>query len=450
MTEEMRQVTARGREIEQSSFETIDREAGSHGFDERQWQVVRRVIHATADFEFKELAVFHCDPIAAAARALARGAPIVVDVQMIAAGLNPDRLAVFGSKVYCFISDADVIAEAKAQGLTRAVAAMRRARALLDGGIVAVGNAPTALLEVARMVREEGLRPALAVGVPVGFVNARESKEELLSLAVPAVVTRGRKGGSTIAVAILHALFALAERAGAAASARGPAARAEAGMAESAAAGCAAEAAVSVVGIGNDGPPGLSARAARVIAEAELLCGGERHLGFFPEHRAAKFVIRSNLAELVSAIEDARGRRVVVLASGDPLFFGVGSYLVRRLGKQRVTVMPAPSAMQEAFARIGEPWDDAVLLSVHGRSMDNLVESLRGRRKAAIFTDPVNSPQAIARALLAAGVSGFRAYVCQDLGAPSERVQSFGLDQLAKAEGLSDLNVLILLEESKP
>jgi len=122
----------------------------------------------------------------------------VVDVKMIIAGLNEDRLAAYGCTITSYISDADVIETAKANNSTRGIESIRKAHRLgkLDGAVVAVGNAPTALLEVVRLVREEGARPALIIGVPVGFVSAAESKEEVLQLDAPYIVTRGRKGGS--------------------------------------------------------------------------------------------------------------------------------------------------------------------------------------------------------------------------------------------------------------
>jgi precorrin-8X/cobalt-precorrin-8 methylmutase len=215
----MRQMTARGRGIEDDSFAIIDAEVGAHGFAPAEWQVVRRVIHATADFEFKSLMRFSADAIASGTRALRAGCPVVVDVKMIAAGLSEERLASYGCEVRSFISDADVIAEATAKNSTRAIEAMSKAHrlGLLDGAIVAVGNAPTALLETLRLVREAGAKPALVLGVPVGFVSAAESKDVLLASSVPFIAARGRKGGSTIAVAILHALLYLAAHGGPAA-----------------------------------------------------------------------------------------------------------------------------------------------------------------------------------------------------------------------------------------
>ena len=211
---DMRQMTALGRSIEDGSFAIIDQEAGTHDFGPAEWQVVRRVIHATADFEFKTLMRFHPEAVRAGVAALQGGCPLLVDVKMIAAGLNEERLSSYGCLVHSFISDEDVIATAKANNSTRAIEAMRKAHRLnlLSGAIVAIGNAPTALLEVARLIREEEARPALIIGVPVGFVSAAESKDVTRELSSPFIVARGRKGGSPIAVAIIHALLLLSAK----------------------------------------------------------------------------------------------------------------------------------------------------------------------------------------------------------------------------------------------
>lgn len=212
---DMRQMTALGRSIEEESFAIIDREVGAHGLGPAEWQIARRVIHATADFEFASLLRFHPDAVRAGVAALRAGCPILVDVKMIAAGLSEERLAAYGCAVRSFISDDDVIAAARAADSTRAVMAMRKAHrlGLLDGAIAAVGNAPTALLEIGRLVREQGARPALVVAVPVGFVSAAESKLAAEALGLPFIAARGRKGGSSIAVAVIHALLALSAEA---------------------------------------------------------------------------------------------------------------------------------------------------------------------------------------------------------------------------------------------
>ncbi len=214
------QLTAAGAAIEHDSFAIIDRETGPHAYTAEQWPLVRRMIHATADFEFNGLTRFHPDAMQAGLAAVLRGdtagkpTQIVADVEMICVGLSAVRLKHFGLTAHQFISDADVIAEAKRENSTRAVQAMRKAHrlGLLDNAIVGIGNAPTALIEVVRLMREEGARPALVIGMPVGFVSAAESKELLAAQSeVPWVITSGRKGGSTLVVAALHAVLALAE-----------------------------------------------------------------------------------------------------------------------------------------------------------------------------------------------------------------------------------------------
>jgi len=209
------QLTAAGRAIEHDSFAVIDREVGPHTYDARQWPIVRRMIHANADFDFNGLTDFHPQAVEAGlAAVLGRQTRVVADVEMICVGLSQPRLKHFGMATHQFISDADVIEAAGAEGTTRAVQAMRKAHrlGLVDGAIVGIGNAPTALIELERLVHEEGARPALVVGMPVGFVSAAESKDLIAGQrAVPWIVIRGRKGGSTLVVAAIHALLGLAE-----------------------------------------------------------------------------------------------------------------------------------------------------------------------------------------------------------------------------------------------
>ncbi|MBS1229337.1 MAG: precorrin-8X methylmutase [Proteobacteria bacterium] len=209
------QLTDAGRAIEHSSFAIIDAEVGAHQYTAEQWPLVRRMIHANADFDFNGLTAFHPDAMRAGLAAVLKGGtPVVADVEMICVGLSRPRLKHFGMSTQHYISDDDVIERAKAEATTRAVQAMRKAHRAgkLDGAIVGIGNAPTALIEVIRLVREEGARPALIVGMPVGFVSAAESKDLLMTMSdIPWVAIRGRKGGSTLVVAAIHALLGLAE-----------------------------------------------------------------------------------------------------------------------------------------------------------------------------------------------------------------------------------------------
>lgn len=208
------QLTPAGRQIEHDSFAIVDSEAGQHHYPDDQWQIVRRMIHASADFEFNGLTQFHAAAVTAGLDAITEGRPIIADVEMICVGLSKPRLNHFGVTTHHFISDQDVITQAKAENSTRAVQAMRKAHrlGLLENGIVAIGNAPTALLELIRLTQDEAVRPALIVGMPVGFVSAAESKAAVSTLnEVPWIITEGRKGGSTLVVSTLHALLALAE-----------------------------------------------------------------------------------------------------------------------------------------------------------------------------------------------------------------------------------------------
>ena len=209
------QLTAAGRAIEHDSFSIIDAEAGPHNYTAEQWPLVRRMIHANADFDFNGLTAFHPDAMRAGLAAVLKlDTPVVADVEMICVGLSAPRLAHFGMTTHHYISDPDVIELAHDLGTTRAVQSMRKAHRLgrLDGAIIGIGNAPTALLEVIRLIREEGVKPALIVGMPVGFVSAAESKDLLMTVDnVPWITIKGRKGGSTLVVAAIHALLGIAE-----------------------------------------------------------------------------------------------------------------------------------------------------------------------------------------------------------------------------------------------
>ncbi len=196
--------------IERESFEIIRAELGAHAFTEAQLNVVVRVIHASADFDFVQIMRFSPGAVEAGIEALRRGCTVVTDVRMTEAGISRHMLAKLGGRKLCAIDAAAVEAAAETAGTTRSTMAIRQHAADINGGIVAIGNAPTALLEVIRLVREENLRPALVVGMPVGFVSAVESKDELLTLNVPYITAVGRKGGSPIAAATLNALLRMA------------------------------------------------------------------------------------------------------------------------------------------------------------------------------------------------------------------------------------------------
>ncbi len=197
------------RAIEAESFAIIDREVGPHDYDASQWPVVRRIIHTTADFEFAATTHFAPGAVAAGLAALRRGARIFCDTNMVLAGVNKSRLGRFGCSLDCHVADRDVAATAAAEGVTRSLVAARKGVAS-GCEIFLIGNAPTALFELLRLTAAGEVRPALVVGVPVGFVGAAEAKEALLASGLPYITCRGRKGGSAIAAAILNALTLLA------------------------------------------------------------------------------------------------------------------------------------------------------------------------------------------------------------------------------------------------
>ncbi|MDQ0172520.1 precorrin-8X methylmutase [Paenibacillus tundrae] len=207
---EFKPLTVQPQEIEGKSFEMITEELGEHPFTDEQYPVVQRVIHASADFELGRSMVFHPDAIQAGIAALRAGQSVIADVQMIQAGVSKDRIRNFGGDVHVHISDPDVMEEAKRLNTTRAIISTRKATQAYEGGIYAIGNAPTALLELIRLVKEGEAKPGLIIGMPVGFVSAAESKDELRKLDIPFITNIGRKGGSTIVVAALNAISIMA------------------------------------------------------------------------------------------------------------------------------------------------------------------------------------------------------------------------------------------------
>ena len=206
-----------GEQIEERSFQIIDREAPRHSFSPEQWEVVRRMIHTTADFSLIRDVTFSSDAVDAGVTALRSDAPIYVDSNMIRSGLSLVRLRQVSQKygpekILCHVADDDIAQAARENGLPRSLFAVRKAQSMLQGAIAVFGNAPVALMELNRLILEEGIRPALVVAMPVGFVHVIESKEELMSLNVPFIAIAGRRGGSPLAVSTLHALCTVAVR----------------------------------------------------------------------------------------------------------------------------------------------------------------------------------------------------------------------------------------------
>ena len=207
--------------ITAASFKIIDREIGPHSWTDREYAIVRRAIHSTADFEFNHLFRFSNGAIAAGIRAIQAGTPVVVDVRMVEAGVK-NSLSRTRCPLYCAIShapDKDLYPEASSPnpegtgsiGLTRTAAGMRSLAICYPNSVFVVGNAPTALLELVRSIEAREIAPALIVGVPVGFISVEQAKAALADVQVPQIVVQGRKGGSPVAAAIVNALVELAQ-----------------------------------------------------------------------------------------------------------------------------------------------------------------------------------------------------------------------------------------------
>ncbi len=195
-------------EIEKASFAIITKELGNKKFPEGQAEVVKRVIHTTADFDYADNLCFSENAIQNAKDAILNGATIITDTNMALSGINKNALSQFGCDVRCFMADENVAAEAKKRGVTRAIVSMEYASKLKKPLIFAIGNAPTALIHLHKLIKQGAVNPALVIGVPVGFVNVVESKELFIGGSdIPYIIAKGRKGGSNVAAAIINAIL---------------------------------------------------------------------------------------------------------------------------------------------------------------------------------------------------------------------------------------------------
>jgi len=197
--------------IEEQSMRIIDSEVGTHKYNYLEWSIVRRVIHATADFDFAKSngIIFSLNAIESAFQAFQKKQNIVTDVEMVLSGINKRSLGRIGIKALCNLSNEQVIEQAKTSEKTRSALAMRYSLPAISDGIVAIGNAPTALYEIINMIREDLVMPALIIGIPVGFVSAVESKAELENTKCEYITNLGRKGGTPAVSSIVNALMLL-------------------------------------------------------------------------------------------------------------------------------------------------------------------------------------------------------------------------------------------------
>jgi precorrin-6Y C5,15-methyltransferase (decarboxylating) len=203
---------------------------------------------------------------------------------------------------------------------------------------------------------------------------------------------------------------------------------------------------VYIIGVGEDGLDGLTEAGRRLIASAELLVGEEHVLALIPETHATRLAVGTSLDEAIAKIDGARHQRIVVLAEGDPLFYGVARYLCDKLGKDSFEVLPHVSTMQLAFARVKESWEEAFLTNLATHGLDRVLEQIRSAEKVGLFTSEEHPPREVAQALLDQRIDYFTAYICENLGAPDERVTRSELSDLVDQE-FSPLNVMILVRK---
>jgi precorrin-6Y C5,15-methyltransferase (decarboxylating) len=208
------------------------------------------------------------------------------------------------------------------------------------------------------------------------------------------------------------------------------------------------EAKVHIVGIGDDGVDGMTAQARRLVEAAEVLLGPESCAALLPAALRGRLESAAGLEDLVERIQAAGPRRLVVLASGDPLFYGTARYVCAKLGKDRFEVVPHVSSMQLAFARVKESWEDAFLANLAGQSIERVIDKVRSAETVGLFTSEQWPPAAVARALLDEGIDSFQAYVCENLGSPDERVTQGSLADIAK-DSFGPLNVMILVRKAR-
>lgn len=202
---------------------------------------------------------------------------------------------------------------------------------------------------------------------------------------------------------------------------------------------------LKIVGIGDSGCLSLSSVGHNAIASSTTLIGGERHLQFFTDYPGKKIAIKGNLSSLVSIISDSMAsENICLLASGDPLFFGIGSYLVKKIGIENIEIIPHPSSMQEALAKLGVAYQDIQVISFHGRKLFGLCSRIRQSDKIALFTDEKNNPGVIAKHLIKFHQTDFKATVLENISGADEKIRTFDIEELSNRDDFSPLNILYL------
>lgn len=381
-----------------ASFAQIDAEIGAHVWNEAEYAIVRRAIHSTADFELADHFVFSPGAIAAGITALQNQHPLIVDVQMVSVGIQRDL------RREVAIANAPVQVPPET---TRTAVGMQTLLKRYPEAVVVVGNAPTALLAVVEAIQEGWARPPLVIGVPVGFVAVAESKAALEAAGVPYITVRGRKGGSAVAAAIVNALWRLAD----CPQPEQPS--------QSMAVG-----AIHVVGMGLAGWDSLAATSQRLLKEAAVIAGTAAQLALLPPLTGRQQYLEGSINTWLETLQAIPERPLVILTSGDPLFYGFGRLLQQQFRDCDLSFHPAVSSVQLACARLGLPLQAAEVVSIHGREPDALMACLKHYPEAVvILTDASYPPLAIATLLKALQLPiTYHLWLCSRLGAADEQV----------------------------
>jgi precorrin-6Y C5,15-methyltransferase (decarboxylating) len=428
-------------EIEPLSLSRIAAEAGALPWAGADREMVLRIAYAVGDASVPKDFACSDGAVQIGVEALQRGAPLIADVRMVVVGIDRRRARQLGVDVRTRIDDPVIADLAGKRGITRAAQAMLSQASALTGAVVVIGNAPTALLALLDMIDAGVTRPALILGFPVGYVAAAAAKAELEQRAVPFMTVRGPRGGTPMAVSAANTLLRLATRDLPATVPRdgkspvGPAAKR-----------------IQIVGIGDDGLAGLGERARAALVAARTIYGGTRQLEMVRDTPARKANLSTGYQAALEELVSGRcGDDAVVLASGDPMLFGMGSTLARHFGAatpDRIEVTPHPSSVQVALSRLGEPSDNVAVLSALARPLRPVLAAAMPLRRFAVLLDPEHHAATVARALLDAGMEDAEAVVCERLEGTDERIVRSTLSSIAAA-AFDPLSLLVVLRSPK-
>ena len=419
--------------IEPLSMQRLAAAAEALPDDDEERQIALRIAYAVGDVSVLPSVVCASGAVRAGVEALRRGAAIITDVRMVLTGIDRPRVKQLGLSPRAAIDEPGVPAAARERGITRSAQGILSLADSLEDAIVVIGNAPTALLALLDLI-DGGMRPALVLGFPVGYVAAAESKDELMLRAVPYITIRGQRGGTPMAVAAINTLLRLATEGMPAVTPAAPDAR------------------LHIVGIGDDGWDGLGARARALIEGARTIYGGARQLALLPESEARRVDIAAGYeTHLEDLVTGTCGPGTVVLASGDPMLFGIGSALAARLGDEmraRVEVIPHVGSVQVALARLGVPSDGVVVLSALARPLRPVLAQAMASEGFVVLLDRAHTPAVVARTLLDAGMEDARAIVGERLESAAERIVTGRLSDLVEAD-FDPLSLLVVLREAE-